>query len=98
MDDHEVLRHLLAIENEASALVNDAQAEADRRAAEGEKQNRLRYDEVYSREVAVLENNYVKNLGEVKEKYRQQLEEYRAGLKTMPHNMEAFSSLAEKLL
>jgi vacuolar-type H+-ATPase subunit H len=98
MDDHEILKHLLDIEKKASALIDDAQAEADRRTVEGEKQNRLRYDEIYAREAAFLENGYAKNLGDVKEHYRQQLEVYRASLKTMPADREAFSSLAEKYL
>ena len=98
MDDREVLQHLLNLENKASVMVNDAQAEADRKTAEREKQNRLRYDEAYAKEAEALENNYAENLVSVKEDCRQQLEAYRANLRTMPLNVEAFFSLAEKLL
>jgi hypothetical protein len=98
MDDREVLQHLLGLENEASALVNDAQAEADRRTAEREKQNRLRYDETYAAEVEVLEKDFAQHLAGVKENCRQQLETYRAALQSMSSNKEAFSSLAEKLM
>jgi F0F1-type ATP synthase membrane subunit b/b' len=41
-EDKDVLQHLLHLEAEASALVDDAQAEADRRVSEGEKQNRAK--------------------------------------------------------
>ena len=98
MDDHEVLQHLLNLDAEAAALVNDAQTEADKRVAEGEKQNRSRYDEVYARDVESLEASYSQNIAAVKENYRKQLDVFRKSLETMPVDMNAFSSLAEKLL
>ena len=98
MDDHEVLQHLLNLENEAAALVNDAQAEADRRVAEGEKQNRAHYDEIYSMEVAALEADYSQKISLVKENYRKQVEEYLESVKSVRLDKTAFSSLAEKLL
>ena len=98
MDDHEVLQHLLKLDAEAGALVNDAQAEADRRISGGEKQNRLLYEEAYARELESLESHYVQNIAAVREDYRKQLEVYRESLKTMSINTENFSSLAERLL
>ena len=98
MDDHDVLRHLLDLDARAAALVDDAQAEADRRAIEGEKQNRARYDEVYTREAEALEKSHAKNLASVKEEYRKQLQAYGESLKAMPLDTKAFSTLAEKLL
>ena len=98
MDDYEVFQHLLGLEKEAGVLVYDAQEEADRRISEGEKQNRIRYEEAYTREVEILEGRYAQNLAVIKEKYRQQMDLYRESLKTQPVDMKAFSSLAEKLL
>ena len=98
MEDHEFLQHLLSLEKEASTLVYEAQEEADRRIADGEKQHRARYEEVYAREVEFLESNYAQNYAAIKENYRQQLELYRESLKTQPLDMKAFSSLAEKYL
>ena len=98
MDDHEILQHLLNLESEARTLVDDAQAEADRRISEGEKQNRALYEEAYAREVESLESRYFQNLAEIKEDYRKQLEAYRETLKAVPRDMEGFSLLAEKLM
>ena len=98
MDDHEVLQHLLNLESKAAGLVNDAQAEADRRVSEGEKQNRAHYDEVYSVEAAELEASYAQNIARVKKDYSTQLQEYQESLKSIPLDRAAFSSLAEKLL
>jgi len=98
MDEHEVLQQLLDLESKAAGLVNDAQAEADRRISEGEKQNRAQYDSIYSAEVAELEASYIKNIAAVKEDYRTQLDEYQENLKAIPLDKTSFSSLAEKLL
>ena len=98
MDEHEVLQHLLNLESKAAGLVTDAQAEADRRIAEGEKQNRARYDSIYSAEVAGLEDSYLQNITRVKQDYSTQLEEYLESLKAIPLDRASFVSLAEKLL
>ena len=98
MDDHEILQHLLNLESEAATLVDDAQAEADRRVAEGEKLNRSRYDEVYAKEVEALETSFAEKIALTRANYREQLEAYRDTLKTVHVNTEAFSSLVGKLL
>jgi hypothetical protein len=96
--DRNVLRHLLELETKAAALVDDAQAEADRRVAEGEKRSRARYDEAYAAEVAALEAAYTAEIAAVKADYKRQLDTYREGLKAMPVNRGAFSALAERFL
>ena len=98
MDEHEVLQHLLNLESKAADLVDEAQAEADRRLSEGEKQNRACYDEAYSAEVEELEASYNKNIAAVKEDYRTQLDQYLESLKSITLDKASFSSLAEKLL
>ena len=98
MDDNDVLQHLLDLENQAAGLVDDAQAEADRRVSEGEKQNRARFDEIYAKEVDALESRYGRNLADIRENYRQQLETYRESLKAQTLDREAFFSLAEKFM
>ncbi|MDR2758005.1 MAG: hypothetical protein LBB78_01330 [Spirochaetaceae bacterium] len=98
MDEQDVLRHLLEVEAEASALVDNAQAEADRRITEGEKQNRLLYDEQYSRETARLEAQYGEKIVQVKEDYKKQLNSYRDSLDAIPVHTEAFIRLVESFL
>jgi regulator of protease activity HflC (stomatin/prohibitin superfamily) len=98
MENQEILQRLLEIESKASTLVDDAQAEADRRVSEGEKQNRARYDEQYSGEVAALEEAFSADIALARENYRKQLEEYGNSLKARLPDTKAFFSLAEKLL
>jgi vacuolar-type H+-ATPase subunit H len=96
--DKDVLQHLLRLETEASALVDDAQAEADRRVSEGEKQNRANHDETYGAELARMEASYAGEIAAVREDYDKQLEAYRDSLKAMPADRAAFSALAGRLL
>lgn len=96
--DENILQHLLQVESDAAALVNNAQAEADRRLAEGEKQNRQRYDEAYSREVAELDAGFEREIKTVKEDYQRQLETYRENLSHIKADTENFFKLVESLL
>ncbi|GHV53554.1 hypothetical protein AGMMS49579_12530 [Spirochaetia bacterium] len=96
--DRQVLGHLLQIEAEAAALVDDAQAEADRRIAEGERQNRSRYDEQYGKEAAELEQGYEKTTAAVKADYQHQIESYRKSLDAITVNRDRFNVLMDDLL
>ncbi|MFP3088816.1 hypothetical protein LQZ21_00635 [Treponema sp. TIM-1] len=98
MDEQDVLRHLLEVEAEASALVDNAQAEADRRITEGEKQSRRLYDERYGRETDRLEIQYGERILQVKEDYKKQLDSYRESLAALPVHNEAFIRLVESFL
>jgi hypothetical protein len=97
-EDENVLKHLLDLEAEATAMVDGAQAEAERRVLEGEKVCRARYDEAYSAEAASLQAAYDNQTASFKEDYKKQLETFRNGLNEMPVNKKQFSALAEHLL
>jgi vacuolar-type H+-ATPase subunit H len=97
-DEQTVLQHLLSVEVDAAALIDDAQAEADRRTAEAEKRNRVRFDEEYARETALLSENYEKETAAVKEDYRSRLEAYRQSLSSTPVDSEKFFRLVESCL
>jgi regulator of protease activity HflC (stomatin/prohibitin superfamily) len=98
MDDEDVLGHLLKIEAEAAALVNEAQAEAERRIADGEKQNRGAYEERFRAETAEQETEYQKAREQVKARYQKELEAYREKLDANNADMKQFSVLLNTLL
>jgi uncharacterized protein YecT (DUF1311 family) len=98
MEEHNVLHHLLKIEAEAAALAEDARAEVDRRIAEGEKENRARYEERYRQETAKLEAAYEEQIAAIKKDHQKQLDGYRKSLDTMIVDAQAFSELVNKLL
>jgi hypothetical protein len=93
-----VLGHLLKIEAEAADLVDDAQAEADRRIAESEKQNRARYDEVYGRQALELDKAYDETVARIRADYQDRLEQYRKSLDAIPVDQSRFSARVDELL
>ncbi|MDR2053548.1 MAG: hypothetical protein LBP80_09050 [Treponema sp.] len=96
--DQDVLRHLLDVEAGAQSLVDGAQAEADRRAAEMEKRNRARYEEWYTKEAALLDSRYESGLGAIKDEYNRQLDEYRLTLDDHKPNYAEFYRLLDSFL
>jgi vacuolar-type H+-ATPase subunit H len=98
LNDNTALEHLLHIEAEAAALVNEAQAEADRRLACGEQRNRAAYEERYSAEAEKLETEYRREKEQIQARFRQELESYRQELSHLEVNMERFSACLDGLL
>jgi hypothetical protein len=96
--DLNVLDHLLKIEADAAAMVDDAQAEADRRLAESEKRNRARYDEEYGRRALELDRLFEEELSRIRADYQAQLEAYRRTLDSIPVDQGRFSTLMDSLL
>jgi hypothetical protein len=96
--DEDILRHLLDVEADAQSLVDDAQAEADRRTAEMEKRNRARHEERYTREAALLDGRYETELGAIKDEYNRQLDEYRLSLEDRKPDYAGFCRLLDGFL
>ena len=97
-DDKNILQHLLHLEAEAASLVDGAQAEADRRLSESEKQSRILFDKSYSEEIERLEAAFADEISAVRKKYNKQLEDYREELMNRSLNKAAFTVIAEKYL
>jgi hypothetical protein len=93
-----VLEHLLRIEAEASALVDDAQAEADKRIAEGEKRNRILYEEAFSKEASAMAAAYENEIGGIRERYEKQLAVYRESLTAITADRDRFMSMVDSFL
>jgi hypothetical protein len=98
MEEDNVLRHLLEVEAEAAGLVDGAQAEADKRISEGEKENRARYDQRYGVEAAKLDAELEQQLALVRVDYQKQIDAYHMELDAMSVNPSGFNTLAGQLL
>ena len=98
MDNTEVLGHLLKIESEASALVDDAQAEADKRVLEAEKQNRAALEKRYCEESEKLEGEYLALKQKIRQEYQAELDAYRERLNSARPDTNRFSALLDKLI
>jgi F0F1-type ATP synthase membrane subunit b/b' len=93
-----ILGHLLKIEADASALVDDARAEADRRIAESEKQSRSRYEEAYASKAGALDRAFEEEMARIRADYQEQLAAYRRDLEALPVDQGRFSALMDELL
>ena len=93
MENANTLGHLLQIEAEAAALVNDAQAEADRRIHENEEKNREVYEERYKVEAQKLDASLQKEKERIKSEYQKALDEYRAEISGIKVSVDNFCAL-----
>lgn len=97
MNDADVLDHLLAIEAKASALINDAQVEADKKITEAEKQNRASYESNYRKGVAVLDAEYRQLVSDTQERSRNELAGFREMMDAIKIDTSRFSAVLESL-
>ncbi|MDR0494136.1 MAG: hypothetical protein LBG95_00700 [Treponema sp.] len=98
MDNNEILGHLLKIESEAAALVEDAQEEADKRLLEADRQNHSAYEERYRKENERLENELSAKKDEARRRYQAELESYIAEISSVPVDNKRFSALLDRLV
>lgn len=87
------LDHLLQIEAEAAALINDAQTEADRRVHENEEKNHLAYEERFKAEIQKQENFLISETEKIKKRYQETLSQYRQEISNIDVNKKQFCSL-----
>jgi vacuolar-type H+-ATPase subunit H len=98
MDNSEVLAHLLKIEAEAAELVNAAKAEADKRLAEAEKENRAAYDERYREESEKLETLLHTSIELARQRCQEELEAYRQKISSINVDTDRFSDMMDRLV
>jgi len=98
MENSNTLDHLLEIEAKASALVNDAQEEAEKRIHENEVKNQTAYEECFKTEAQKLEDALIKEKERLRTQYKQTLEEYRNDISNININVDRFSSLLNKYI
>ena len=98
MHDDEVLGHLLEIEAEAAALVDDAQAEADRRIMEAEKQNRSAYEARYREESKRLDTVLQKTRESAQQRYQEEIEAYKEKNALIDADIDRFSALLNSFI
>jgi vacuolar-type H+-ATPase subunit H len=94
----DAINHLLEVEKNASALINDAAQEVDRRLSDARAKYNAEYKSRYDEIAAKLEAEYQENHQKVAEKYQKEIEDYKESLTAKPQNSEAFSSLLDKLI
>lgn len=96
--DIDTIKHLLEVEKNASALIDDAKIEAEKRIADAHLKYNSEYKSKYEAVASTLELEYQKNLETITEKYKSEIEEYKKSLENKPQNETAFNALLEKYL
>lgn len=98
MEPQDVLQHLLEVEKQASSLVLDAQAEADRRIAEYEGQCKERFEAAYHTRIAEIEKEYSEHIERIKKQYTAELAAYKKELDGQAVEYREFSLLMDQLV
>ena len=94
----DALNHLLEVEKNATALINDAAEEADRRLSEARAKYNAEYKARYDKEAAELESEYQKAHEQISDKYQKEIDSYKESLAAKPQNSKAFSELLDRLV
>ena len=94
----DAINHLLEVEKNASALINDAAQEVGRRLSEARVKYNSEYKARYDKTAASLEAEYQTNHNSIAEKYQKEIDSYKESLAAKAQNYEAFSSLLDKLI
>ncbi len=94
----DAINHLLEVEKNASALINDAAQEVDHRLSEARVKYNSEYKARYDQIAASLEAEYQTNHNSIAEKYQKEIDSYKESLAAKAQNYEAFSSLLDKLI
>lgn len=94
----DAINHLLEVEKNASALINDAAMEADRRLTQARTKYNAEYKAGYDKAAAELESDFTKEQQSIEKKYNDELDSYKASLAAKSQNFEDFSRLLDKLI
>jgi hypothetical protein len=98
MEQTNTLDFLLQVEAAASALVADAQEEADRRIHDNDVHTRTVYEERCKEEIKAQELLQLKHHENIKNDYKNKLDAYRQELLQIEVNNERFSALINEYL
>ena len=93
-----VITHLLQVENDASSLVNESQAEADKRIAFARSQADSKYKTEYEQIIAKRDSEYNEKIKSIKELHKKTLQDYKTSIEQIPQNIEAFNLFLKKVL
>lgn len=93
-----VINHLLKVEKEAYALIDEALKDSEIKIASARAASDSEYREKYGECVRKLENEYKNNLASISEGHHKLLEEYKSQLVNQPQNYQAFEKFLDKIL
>ncbi len=94
----DAINHLLEVEKKASALINDAMIESEKRLSDARIKYNTQYKSRYDELVSGLESDFQKKHAEIEAKYQKEMDDYKADIESKPLDKESFDNLLDKLL
>lgn len=100
MAEHEVnvINHLIEVEQNAVAMTENAQAEADKKIALAKTQADSEFKTKFDKIVAECESEYAKKTDEIKNNYSVQIKEYKDKIISSTQDKNSFNKLLDKVL
>lgn len=92
------IQHLLEIEKSATSILDEAKKEADKRLIDANSKYNTEYKKSYDKISSQLEKKFNEDFDAISNKYRGELESYKAAMEEKKLNEKEFSSLLEKLI
>jgi len=93
----DAIKHLLEVEKNAAALINDAAEEADRRISQAKLQYNTEYKKRYETEASSLETEFKNQNKIITEKYQKEIDSYKDSIASRPQDSDSFSAALDKL-
>ncbi len=94
----DTIRHLIEIEKNASILISEAQAEADKKIAAAKAQADSDFRERAAKIVSEKEAEYEAKIKDTSAKYNELLSEYKTKIENSLKSIDFFNNIAEKYL
>ena len=93
-----VLNHLLEVEQNAQALVFDAQNEADKRISSAKSSADAKFKEFFEKIIAENEQMYEKSIETIKSKSESAVKEFKERILRSEKTVDEFDSCLDKIL
>jgi len=97
MNEEQLVQHLLEIEERASAVVEEAQAESDKRLLEAEVNAKAEFERLLKERLQEAQTSYAEKSAALKTAQKKEIDAYRGSLSSLKVNHEAFNSMASGL-
>ena len=93
-----VINHLLAVEKESAALIDNAVKEADSRTTDARNKANSQFKQKYDEIAELLQKEFEQTIENKKSEHLQQMNQFEQELENRPRNYKAFNEALDKIL
>ena len=93
-----VINHLLAVEKESAALIDNAVKEADNRTTEARNKANFQFKQKYDEIAEALQKEFEQNVENKKSEHSKQMTQFESQLEARSRNYEAFNKVLNGIL